>query len=82
MDGIFNPKIDTIRAFFCQNQGTLFDFQKRAGEVSPPSCAPALVMPNYTKRKQQSQLLFLYIMYPRAKSENDQLIICRETDDH
>ena len=76
MDGIFNPKIDTNRAFFCQNQGTLFDFQKRAGE------APALVMPNYTKRKRQSQLLFLYIMYPRAKSENDQLIICRETDDH
>ena len=23
-----------------QNQGTFFDFQKRAGEVSPPSCAP------------------------------------------
>ena len=23
-----------------QNQGTFFDFQKRAGEASPPSCAP------------------------------------------
>ena len=46
-DGIFNPKIDTIRAFFPQKQGTLFDFQKRAGEVSPSpsshaSHAPAL----------------------------------------
>ena len=28
--------MDTIRAFFPQNQGTFFDFQKRAGEASPP----------------------------------------------
>ena len=39
--------MDTIRTFFYQNQGTFFDFQKRAGEASPlphppPSCVPAL----------------------------------------
>ena len=27
--------MDTIKAFFPQNQGTIFDFQKRAGEASP-----------------------------------------------
>ena len=44
MNGKFNVRMDTVRAFFLQNQGTFFDFQKRAGEVSPPSppsCAPA-----------------------------------------
>ena len=46
LDGIFNQKIDTIWAFFPQNQDTFFDFQKGAGEGSPLpsflSCAPAL----------------------------------------
>ena len=34
--------MDTLRAFFVQNQGNFFDFQQRAGEASPlpPSCAP------------------------------------------
>ena len=27
---------------FLQNQGTFFDLQKRAGEASPPSCAPEI----------------------------------------
>ena len=39
----FNPKIGKIRDFFLQNQDTIFDFQKRAGEAfpaPPPSCAP------------------------------------------
>ena len=29
-----NAKIDLFRAFFSQNQGTFFDFQKNAGEAS------------------------------------------------
>ena len=28
--------MNTIRAFFIQNQGNFFDFKKRAGEASPP----------------------------------------------
>ena len=32
----FNPRMETIRAFF-QNQGTFFNFQKRALEASSPS---------------------------------------------
>ena len=32
----FNPRMETIRAFF-QNQGTFFNFQKRALEPSSPS---------------------------------------------
>ena len=40
LNGKFNLRMDTIRAFFSQNQGTFFDFQKRAGEVSPASCKP------------------------------------------
>ena len=35
--------MDTIRAFFPQNQGTFFDFQKRARKPPPllsPSCPP------------------------------------------
>ena len=27
--------MDIVRAFFLQNQDTLFDFQKRVGEASP-----------------------------------------------
>ena len=41
LDGIFNQKIDTIRAFFPQNQDTFFDFQKGVGEASP--ALPSLV---------------------------------------
>ena len=35
MNSKFNLRMDTIRAFFSKNQGTFFDFQKRAGEASP-----------------------------------------------
>ena len=34
LNGEFNPEMDTIRAFFSQNQGTFYDFKKRAGEAS------------------------------------------------
>ena len=42
LNGKFNPKIDS---FFFQNQGTLFDFQKKTEDASPylPSCAPVSV---------------------------------------
>ena len=45
LNGEFNPTMEIIRAFFFQNQGTFFDFQKRAGEVFQfdPSCAPVNV---------------------------------------
>ena len=36
LNGKFNPKIDTIRVVFSQNQATFFNFQKRAGEAPPP----------------------------------------------
>ena len=43
--------MDKIKAIFFQNQGNFFDFQDRAGEVSPlpllpPSCASATVKPS------------------------------------
>ena len=40
VNGKFNLRKDTIRAFFLQNQGTFFDFQKRAGEACPLPLSP------------------------------------------
>ena len=34
LSGICNPKNYTIRALFCQNRGTFFEFQKREWEAS------------------------------------------------
>ena len=40
MNGRFNPRIGTIRAFFYKIRALFFDFQKRTGEVSSPSPRP------------------------------------------
>ena len=56
-DGIFNPKMETIKGFFPKNQGTFFDFQKRQERTphlpfvaSPLSCVPVHFYWNYTHK--------------------------------
>ena len=36
LNGKFNLRMDTVRAFFSKSQGNFFYFQKRAGENFPP----------------------------------------------
>ena len=56
LNGKFNSKMDTVRAFFTKSGHILPDFQNRAGEASPlplPSCAPENISKFSGKHKKQ-----------------------------
>ena len=72
--------MDTIKAFFSQNQGTFVWFSKRAGEVPPPSCVPAdyariVNMPRYSYNKIITIVTVIMLEFLSARFEHPDALL-------